>query len=93
MVGIAHDSKYEVRDVFSAWGMDSGLMLATDFDQDGKMDLWIHGAVAGGRPRFSNYLVFGLGEDYASVEEWPTGILPAPYGGEIGSYVCRFQWG
>ena len=91
IVGIAHDSKYEVRDVFSAWGMDSGLMLATDFDQDGKMDLWIHGAVAGGRPRFSNYLVFGLGEDYASVEEWPTGILPAHTVAKLGVMYADFN--
>lgn len=91
MLGIARDANYEVRDVFSAWGMDSGLMLATDFDQDGKMDLWIHGAVAGGRPRFSSYLTFGMGEDYASVEEWPTGILPAHTVAKLGVMFADFN--
>ncbi len=91
MLDIARDANYEVRDVFSAWGMDSGLMLATDFDQDGKMDLWIHGAVAGGRPRFSSYLTFGMGEDYASVEEWPTGILPAHTVAKLGVMFADFN--
>lgn len=91
MSSIGHDPDYEVRDVFSAWGMESGLVLATDFDQDGKMDLLIHGASGGGRPRFSNYLVFGSGEDYASVEEWPTGILPAHSVAKLGVMYADFN--
>ena len=35
--------------------------------------------------------MFGLGEDYASVEEWPTGILPAHTVAKLGVMYADFN--
>ena len=84
--GLELDANYAVRDVFKAWGMDSGVMIALDYDQDGKMDLLMHGQGNRGSLQ-SYYMVFNKEAEEFSVNEYPSNLRPAHTIAKLG-FIC-----